>query len=410
MQLGAAAVPERLMCRCLMNRLSLTVFSLVLVLAGFLVWHFGFGINRLEKCREVPTGPRFECFQEIVDETARRGDYAAAFDLVAQAYELDSDFAANCHSSAHEIGKIAYERFSRGEDSTFTSKAYFCGYGFYHGFMEQLLAESGDIAEARALCDLLGEELMAETVDARGACYHGIGHGTVDGTDPRLWGDPRALVNEGIEACELVAGALPDIPRGTGPLYRCTTGAYNSLEILSQNDKYGLQALAIDPFGFCHDEPLLYREGCYTNMIPAVMRLNKDDFEATIADIESIPLITEGVRAGFILDLFHEFIRLHLAEGPDAGLGAVAICHSLRDLLRIACIEGLSGGYLKYGTPARESEGLTYFCTQPILRSDEADACWRYGLTRLRNFYSSEKTQEICLQAPESFRQLCGHR
>ncbi|OGG79632.1 hypothetical protein A3A39_02295 [Candidatus Kaiserbacteria bacterium RIFCSPLOWO2_01_FULL_54_13] len=383
--------------------------GLLLLVLGIAVFVRGVGpgTDIFRSCLELDSGPRFECFQELVNETARTGNYAEAFTIVAHAYELDPDFAANCHASAHEIGKIAYDRFRRGEASIFTSRASACGYGFYHSFMEKLFADGRAAEEAQDFCGYLGEELSLETVDARGACYHGIGHGTVDGTDPRLWGDPRALVREGIGMCEAVAGSLPDIPEGYGPLFRCVSGTYNALEILSQNEKYNLEVLAEDPFGFCNDERHTYRRACYTNMIPALLRLRLEDFRSVLSEIENIQDITDVVRARLVGDLFHEFIRLHLGDGRDAGASAIPLCKGMRDTLRIGCIEGLSGGYLKYGAPKHEAEGMLHFCALAELSEEESLACFRYGLTRLRNHYSPDEARAVCLRAPEEFRRFC---
>ena len=61
------------------------------------------------------------------------------------------------------------------------------------------------------------------------------------------------------------------------PLYRCITGVYNALEILSVNPKYSLVQISEDPFSFCDGEAESYREACYTNMLPALMRIKNNN-------------------------------------------------------------------------------------------------------------------------------------
>eukprot|EP00923_Selenidium_pygospionis_P025169 GHVN01044337.1.p4 GENE.GHVN01044337.1~~GHVN01044337.1.p4 ORF type:complete len:101 (+),score=5.81 GHVN01044337.1:571-873(+) len=80
-----------------------------------------------------------------------------------------------------------------------------CGYGFYHGFMETLLLTSGDVEEARAFCRYADEQLRGQASAASTACYHGTGHGAVDGGDTRAWGDVDAIMEPGFALCDQVA-------------------------------------------------------------------------------------------------------------------------------------------------------------------------------------------------------------
>lgn len=390
---------------------ALWAFASLAVLGATLMFLRANG-SVLAACFSGQDARRQQCIAEALERSARAGDFAATFELVAQAYARDADFAANCHGNAHEIGKAAYERFSHGETLRLTPRASYCGYGFYHGFMEDLLSTEGDPAGARAFCRRVGEELREEAPDSEGACYHGLGHGAVDGTDPRQWGNPRAMAAEGLRLCALVAGNLPDIPAARGPLYRCTTGAYNALEILSQNTKYRLAELTADPFAFCEGEPPARREGCYTNMLPAVMRNNGNDFQKTVATIAGIPGVEHSARQGLVTDLFHEYVRLHVvADNPGGVEGrekGAALCRSLREDFQTPCIEGLAGGELKYGEPKREYVGLFALCTDTLSGDREAQAaCFGFGLPRLANIYGPASLPAVCAQAPREYRGLC---
>jgi hypothetical protein len=156
--------------------------------------------DEISACLALDEGRRAGCFQDAISAAASSGDIARAFRLIERTYALDADFAGNCHGNAHEIGKFAYGLFRSNEAFSFPAETSQCGYGFYHGFLEALLYDSGEATAAADFCDELARRADARP-DARGACFHGIGHGTVDGTDTRLWGDARGMVGEGIEVC-----------------------------------------------------------------------------------------------------------------------------------------------------------------------------------------------------------------
>ena len=201
------------------------------------------------KCEHVEA--KEQCFADRIEEAYAARGLTSAFDLIAALFSRDEEFAANCHGNAHALGALAYSDFKRGIPLDFSAKASYCGYGFYHGFMEALLQDGGNAREGRELCEHLGTRFYAQSVDVSGACYHGIGHGSVDGSDPRVWGDPEAMIAESLALCEEVTAGLSPSVEEKGPLYRCVTGAYNSLEILSHAPKYGLATLEKDPFAFC---------------------------------------------------------------------------------------------------------------------------------------------------------------
>ena len=121
--------------------------------------------------------------------------------------------------------------------------------------MEELLKATGDYSQAQDFCKYVGVKLAGETTDGEGACYHGIGHGTVDGSDPSAWGDPQKMMQPAMDMCLKVAG---NDHSQYGKLYRCVSGAYNSLEILSADSKYRLTQIQKNPFFICSSQPKEY--------------------------------------------------------------------------------------------------------------------------------------------------------
>lgn len=341
------------------------------------------------------------CFEAAIDERLKTRGLDAAFDLLASLYATEPVFAASCHDFAHTLGREAYRQFAAKQDVAISTKASYCGYGFYHGFMETLLQKTGDYKEARAFCEYAQKKLLSETSDAGGACYHGIGHGAVDGSDPRYWGDTDGMIRPAWNLCENVSVTEHQ-------MYRCITGIYNALEILSHDGKYKLKALTEDPYSFCNKQPTEFREGCHTNISLAIaLGIAKGDFVAAtkLLDQNISQDADYAIRTVVISGLFHEYIRTYLADTKKISEG-VGICRNLGKNLHLACIDGLSGGFMKYGEPKKEYVAGLAFCASD-LTDEEKKTCYQSILPRLRIWYSPEKSQEICAMAPLPYQEMC---
>jgi len=352
-----------------------------------------------------------QCWENIIEETLQKRGVGAAFDVIESIYIVQPD----CHDYAHLIGEEAYRLFSASEDLEITPKTYYCGYGFYHGFMETLLYTTGEMEEARNFCSYVGQRLSGKIAGAQTACYHGIGHGVVDGGSPGDWGDIEAMIKPGIELCEMVA-------KTEFQLYICSTGVFNAIEILSQDPKYKLDIVVEDPYWLCDRQPGHYTEACYTNLLPSFWRAIQKDFPKIALLVESIKekdsdysvrSLTESVtqqednyrvRSIVISALFHEYARADLKRAKEG----IQVCRSLKDARsRLPCIEGLSGAFMKYGEPNVEYIKGLQFCNADILAKDEQSVCFEHILSRLRLWYSPDKASQICQSVPEKYRKLC---
>ena len=347
-------------------------------------------------------GEQRQCWQETIQKTLQETGIADAFEVVASLYNSELEFARDCHGYVHEIGEEAYELFAAGKEIELSPKTSFCGYGFYHGFMETLLLTTGDVGQGREFCKYVDEQLYLQKFGAAAACYHGVGHGAVDGGDPRVWGNVDAMIAPGFEFCQAFAET-------NFQEYLCATGIFNAIEILSIDPKYELEELQKDPFSLCHVQEEKYREACYTNMIPVILRIANNDFAKAASVIEEdIPQDEDYEIRNIVLSgLFHEFLRLHLSE-PAALKEAVTLCRSLKAPLHLSCIDGLSGGHMKYGKPDEEYVQGLAFCSSGILSNKEQEVCFEHILSRLRVWYSQEQSGVVCQTVPEEYRKLCN--
>ncbi len=343
------------------------------------------------------------CFEQLVEEVVAEGGIKAAFDVVVELSETEPLFRNDCHGYAHIIGEAAYDLYANGEDFSLSADTALCGYGFYHGFMETLLLTNGDVEEARSFCRYVDKQLSKLAAGASNACFHGTGHGAVDGSDPTAWGDVDALMEPGFILCEKIA-------KTELQSYLCHTGVFNAIDILSRDPKYDIEEVQQDPFAtVCYHQPDERLEGCYTNMMPVVLTMYKNDVAATADYINEHMLrgetpSIEGYTTNEMVTLavFAQYVRIH---GSEEGYmeRAIDLCRSQPADDQYACFEGLSYSHVKYGPPGKGYIKNLEFCAHPDLVDTEEDACYSYLLNRLRNYYGNEGAKQVCAMVPEEY-------
>ena len=334
-----------------------------------------------------------QCLEELISTTLQIKGVEAALDIL---HNNQAHFANNCHDLAHTIGESAYRVFSQGKAMVLTPKTYYCGYGFYHGFMETLVQTTGSPEQARAFCEYADRQLAGETGDAGGSCYHGIGHGTVDGGDPRHFGDAKAVIAPGLEICERVGSTDTQIDR-------CASGVFNSLAIAYNNSSYGFSLPRENPYGICEEQVKHYfKKPCYEEMNTTVIRLG-DSFVESARFVEEI---ADDVYANYAIESLAGYaVFFHSSRNnlEDSALD----CRSLQERLRLACIRGFGAGLAEHALPESEHVASLAFCSLRILTDEERQTCFGRLVPYLRVLYTREKFQEICQSLEEDYRRFC---
>lgn len=351
--------------------------------------------SQANDCSKVTGSQKVACFENLMDTTLKNQGLSQTFETLATLYQTDPDFASNCHDFAHKLGYKAYELFSQHKDFNLSSKSSYCGYGFYHGFMESLLQTTGDMNEARSFCEYADSKLAKTTSDAGGACYHGIGHGAVDGSDPRFWGDAEKMVQPALTLCEKVSNDENPPPR-YGKLFRCSSGAFNGLEILVDASKYNLSPNKEDPFGSCRIQPNKYKEACYTQFVVSAMQVTKGDFTKTANIISTIP------EDNYAIPTMQSLV-VERARGNFEYSQNLDFCRGLADRFKLPCVTSLAEGLMKYGPPQKEYEGAIKFCRFNLLNEEERIECFQRVLSLLRIWYTADKSEQICQSVDKKY-------
>ena len=157
-----------------------TTFSTIIIVAA-LTGLFSYGYSRIGrngpevKC-EGEEKQIVSCWDKAIANVLKKKGLELAFSQFSQLYDQEPLFQKNCHDFTHRLGRGAYELFSEGKFFRVSPKTQYCSFGFYHGFMETLVAKSQDFKKAREFCAYVDQQLREESPNASGACFHGIGH------------------------------------------------------------------------------------------------------------------------------------------------------------------------------------------------------------------------------------------
>ncbi len=372
------------------------VIGFVLVLAIGAGLFAGSGQFGRPTCDQKDAEALKKCWEAVVSVSMKKGDIAGAFDSLADLYGAAPNLGETCHSLTHEIGRTAYRLFARDVDFGITPKTAYCSYGFYHGFMEELVLAKGDMKLAREFCSYVDQQLVKVSPDVTLQCYHGIGHGTVNNHDPRTWGDPQKLIDPAIALCEEVA-------TNDSEVNRCATGVYNGLAVFYSNGEYKLTLDRNDPVGICRRQPEKYQDACYVSFNTLLLGLTGYDLAKAATYLAHIP--QDVIAQHAMINLASPVGTKHITETDHAP--TISVCRSLPARIRLACIQGYAFGFLEHGEPTKEYIKPLQFCESNQLTTEEQNACFEYILGYLPRWYAKEKVLMICSDLNPKWKEYC---
>lgn len=350
------------------------------------------------ECENLAGSQQAQCWEELMEETLKESGVGAAFDVLDNLYVSEPRFAASCHGYTHLIGEEAYRLFAADQHMLLTAKTSYCGYGFYHGFMETLLYTTGDIKKAQEFCVYVDQELGSTTSYAgERACYHGIGHGAIDASDPRAWGDAQAIIEPGLQLCEMVGETERQ-------LFLCGNGVFNALANMFTDSKYELSLNRSDPFWICKLQSKPYfKKSCYSQMTGVIPYLVDYNFLESLKFVETIT--EEEYISHTIRSLAQLAASFHSQEHNYSDV--VFDCRTLEKYLHTYCMGGFAVGIMEFGPPEVEYVDAMNFCQKELLTEEEQQFCLRRIFSRASGYYSPEKYLGICAATDEKYRATC---
>lgn len=380
-----------------MNRFTPLIIGVIGIGVLMFVVQNGKAIDSAACLQKNLTGEtRPQCWERLIVHAIEQNGILAGFDVLSELYSKETDFRADCHGYTHIIGEKAYEAYDQGQEVALGAFTSACGYGFYHGFMERLLFESGNIEQAREFCRYVDAQLTLSVGGAFTACYHGIGHGIVDGSLPAAWGDAQALIAPGLEMCARVGET-------THEKDLCGSGVFNSLAIMYRNEQYGLKTNREDPYVICKDQAQPYfTKPCYEEMNTLVLYLGDFDFVQAMLFVQKIE---EDFYAQRATQSLAGYATNFLGQASVQEL--VALCRTIPDSFHTSCITGFVGGFMEFGAPGREYERTLSLCNTVSLSEEEKRSCFARLLWLSSIWYEKAKHQQICAIIDKKYHQHC---
>lgn len=334
------------------------------------------------------------CFDARIRKAVEEGGVEAGFAMFTELYEKGMA-PASCHWTAHLIGEKSYELFRREKETPLSPATRYCGYAFYHGFLEALLRDNPDVAWARSFCEYVKKELGDQAQDN---CFHGIGHGfTEDPPDPRIIGNANAMLAPGLKVCEYLYGTI------TNKWEICATGVYTVVTGFMWEKKYGLSLDPQDPFAFCRAQPERYHWACYGEIAPKLDHATNWDV-AKLANYlhhnEDEKTAAFIVRAATGAMMQRDVAKTDLSNYVDG-------CRTLPNMLPDTCIRAVAWGLVSHAEPNKEDARALRFCESAAMSREERSACYDETIISLNRIYPQNRVKKICADIPTLYRPPC---
>lgn len=360
--------------------------------------------TRLHDCEAVPLGEKQGCWDDLLAYTLTERGFDKAFDLFVALYRTEPDVPKACHGWGHALGKAAFALNAEGEEVTFRPETSYCGYGFYHGFLEELVAAQGDARGAYAFCQRLADRAGSGRELVFNNCVHGIGHGAAaDLVEGAVAGDFDALAARGAALCRSLTPVASE-------RQDCFDGVFNELVLDLFNGLYGLPKErlrgAADPFALCRFQAEDLRSSCYFELVGTFEHLFGGDFSVAAAAVVT-NVRDDAMARRATKKLAADFMQSDIVN--DSYAGNVAACRSLHNGLAEPCIQGIQVGFLAHGEPEREYQKGLAFCDSPLLHDEEGDQCRTSMLSHFKQIYPPELFRKACAFSPSAARHpLCA--
>lgn len=375
-----------------------SIFVLILLaaigLTGLKVFHRAEPVKS-QSCIMTEINSLKECWSSQIRAELTRGGIAEGFQAFEKLYQTSPSFKNNCHEVAHKLGASAYPLFMSGKPLDFTSATSYCQYGFYHGFLELFVPHS-NTERAADFCHKIDRSLTEKTNNSGylNACYHGLGHGSVERHNPALYGNPKEMIQRAILICRKISDTAKHLATCGEGLFNAVTETYNDGNITIDEAR---------PYQLCFDLTNDFASSCYAYTTQMLLLHLHGDFAKAADFVAGIPDETSARGAIMLIS----GTRVH--GGPaDAKLGEIfASCRILPKTLSTPCLIGYADALRQIGSSGNEYQESLAFCNDPILTNEESNNCNNGFLKLAANFLPPTSIQDACTILNKKYLKQC---
>jgi hypothetical protein len=252
-------------------RLETVAALLVLIASALVAWSVVRTANQPLRAVDNPktladcqnAAKAYKCYAVYYAEKAfYQGSKPAIADMEA-AYKTDDFVKAECHQLSHVVGRTAFEK-TKSLEKAYQEGDNFCWSGFYHGAIEQAIAQLGakKIKEnTPTICQSFADKQMYSFDHFN--CVHGLGHGLMAVAGYNLF--------DGLKNCTDA--------RTSWEQESCYGGVFmENVMVASRGDGTSAYLDADRPLYPCTDVDTRYKQQCYLMQTSYILQHNAYNF------------------------------------------------------------------------------------------------------------------------------------
>lgn len=344
-----------------------------------------------------------ECFSGKLAESMQYG-LAYVFSIVRELYATDEGFERGCHYMMHPIGKSAYARYKSGGSDFMVPDASACNYGFYHGFIGALMADTKDMRAAKHFCDSIEPSILAQRPDATNQCYHGLGHGFLEqfiAQEPVDIRDTasvkaafRASTPPAIETCRSVAST-------TKARDNCISGLFHGIAMLQEAEGWMMDHE--DPLWLCREQTDEYKTFCFGNQHRLVIDMMPN---ATLKEVVSFTKDVYGSNTEALSNVIWRWAYNH-ATDIDMTHEVILQCNEMDSSARTNCIMGGLSRTQENGPPGKEYIEAAKYCLDGNISQDDRTICAKRSFDYFKRVYPDRLLGAICKEYSDLYVGQC---
>ncbi|MCE9541093.1 hypothetical protein K8R03_00865 [Candidatus Kaiserbacteria bacterium] len=335
------------------------------------------------------------CWTLLLQNVIRTDGLASGLELFREIAPMNAD---DCHQFAHDLGKAAYAAYEKDGDIRIGEEASYCGYGFWHGFMNEMTVRSG-LDGARKFCAQMKGDTPLLQVTARTNCYHGLGIGLIPDPPPQSAdGHAAALIDPALRFCD----TLPET--AGAPNQNCYSGVFHGILNYMMKQQYGFSFDAKKPFALCFAQAEKYRFQCYLQIASKLKSAGGNDLArayklaAEITDSKQFESVFELMLTDFVT--------------PQMALDEYAVfiqkCRSLNAGTAHLCATGVVQNLFDNGIPGKEYERALEVCAYSGIPPVDRKNCYAATIDFSNKIYSTTTVANVCAAIPADYRPDCA--
>lgn len=356
----------------------------------------------LNECssRYQEKGEKQQCWDQQLELVLSEDGIDAAFDYFIKLYQTDPETPKECHGWGHTLGKEGYALYTQGIKVSLRPEAAYCGYGYFHGFIGELMRDTGDMTKTKEFCEYVVEELQDELSSIKDNCVHGVGHGTTAMLieQPDYWGNFQKTVNKGVEVCETIYTEQHD-------LTNCYDGIFNEISLDLFQSTYGLSfddykiLSKNDPFYYCQLQEERLKESCYFEFSGIFWTVFDGDpvrsMQYALDNTQDLKARGNKVVAKIAADqIQYDIVKADHTRSIEA-------CDIVPQFLKYECFKGILNGFVQHGDPMKLHIKGYAFCDEFEQAGNDTFDCYETFTQMLQWTYNKEQIKDACVYATQ---------